>query len=230
MGGSLSVLGDLTRKEKDMMKENIYSTIRDRILSLDYKPGEILNEQSLAKEFGVSRTPLREVLTRLEFEKLVRILPRTGSLVTEIDLQQMINIFQIRLELEDLAGRLAAENVSEEHLTEIKNIQDECQKLYKNMNQFELANIDNKLRSVVYDAANNTRLTEISDSLHSQTQRLWSLIFRKGSWNGEVKAMMNEIIQTHEVLSKGDAGNAGLVRRHLLNDHVQRIKGKLILP
>jgi len=139
----------------------------------------------------------------------------------------MINIFQIRFELEDLAGRLAAENITEEHLKEIEHIRDECQKLYENMNQIELANIDGKLRNVVYEAANNARLTEISNSLHSQTQRLWSMIFRKGSWNGEVKAMMGEIVQTHEVLSKGDPQKAGEVRRQLLNAHVQRVKGKL---
>lgn len=58
------------------MNIEIYTQIKDRILYMDYKPGEILNEKSLAEEFGVSRTPLREILTRLEWEKLVRVLPR----------------------------------------------------------------------------------------------------------------------------------------------------------
>ena len=93
------------------MNKEIYSLLRDRILSMEYKPGEILNEQKLAKEFGVSRTPLREALTKLEWDKLVRVLPRIGSMVTEIEFQKMVNVFRIRFELEDLAGCLAAENI-----------------------------------------------------------------------------------------------------------------------
>lgn len=208
------------------MNDKIYSIIKKRILSMEYKPGKILNEQVLAKEFGVSRTPLREVLTRLEWEKLVRILPRTGSMVTEIEFQNMINIFKIRFELEELAGQLAAENITEEHLGGIKSIQNECLQLYENMDLIGLMKIDKKLRGVVYDAANNSMLAEISDSLHNQTHRLWSVIFQRGHWSGEVKAMMDEIIITHEVFSEGDPQKAGIARREMLKVNVQRIKGK----
>jgi DNA-binding GntR family transcriptional regulator len=209
------------------MNQKIYTTIKNKILWMDYKPGEILNEQVLAKEFGVSRTPLREVLTRLEWENLVRILPRTGSMVTEIDFQAMINIFQIRFELEALAGRLAAENVTEEHLDRIKEIEAECQKLYDKMDQKQLADIDQKLRSVIYDAANNPKLTEMSDSLYVLTQRLWGVIFQKGKWKDEMEAIQDEITQTYEVLQAGDPEKAGSVRRQLLSNHVNRIKGRL---
>ena len=194
---------------------------------MEYIPGQILNEQVLAKEFGVSRTPLREVLTRLEWENLVRILPRTGSMVTEIDFQSMVNIFKIRLELEDLAGRLAAENITKDHLDTIKDIQDECNRLHEGMDQKQLADIDKKLRNVIYDAASNPKLTEISDSLHVLTQRLWGLVFQKGKWHDEVEAMMEEIKQTYEVLLEGDSQKVGKLRRQLLNSHVERIKNRL---
>ena len=70
------------------MNEDIYRTLRERIIYLVYDPGQILKEQVLAKEFGVSRTPLRTVLFRLEWEHLVKILPRTGILVAELELNQ----------------------------------------------------------------------------------------------------------------------------------------------
>ncbi|MBW2539794.1 MAG: GntR family transcriptional regulator [Deltaproteobacteria bacterium] len=67
------------------MNHSVYSIIRDRILYLEYEPGKILNEKILAQEFGISRTPVRDVLNRLEWDQLVRIIPRTGSMVTEIN-------------------------------------------------------------------------------------------------------------------------------------------------
>lgn len=209
------------------MNKEIYSSIKDKILWMEYKPGQILNEQVLAKEFGVSRTPLREVLTRLEWENLVRILPRTGSMVTEIDFQSMVNIFRIRFELEALAGKLAAENITNENLDEIKAIQVECKELTQEMDQKQLVGVDKQLRRVIYDAANNPKLTEISDSLYALTQRLWGVLFIRGKWKDEVKAMIEEIEQTHEALSEGDPEKAGKVRRQWLNEHVDRIKGRL---
>ncbi len=199
--------------------------VRDRILSMEYKPGEILNEQKLAKEFGVSRTPLREALTKLEWEKLVRVLPRTGSMVTEVEFQKMVHVFKIRFELEDLAGHLAAENVREEHLNQLLTLKQECEQIEGEIDHTTLATIDKKLRKIVYNAADNDILTEISDFLYSLTQRLWSLMFKRGNWKGELEAIIHEMDLTHKVLSEGNPKKAGDTRRRLLDEHVQRIKG-----
>lgn len=207
------------------MNNEIYSLVRDRILSMEYKPGKILNEQKLAKEFGVSRTPLREALTKLEWEKLVRVLPRTGSMVTEIEFQKMVNVFQIRFELEDLAGRLATENVREEHLDQLLTLRQECEEMKDEIDHTALATIDKKLRKIVYNAAANDILTEISDFLYSLTQRLWSLMFKRGNWKGELKALIREMDLTHKAFAEGDPAKAGDTRRRLLDEHVQRIKG-----
>jgi len=207
------------------MNKEIYNLVRDRILSMEYKPGKIINEQKLAKEFGVSRTPIREALTKLEWEKLVRVLPRAGSMVTEIEFQKMVNVFHIRFELEDLAGRMAAENVREEHLNQLLTLKQECQQMEDEIDHTTLAAIDKNLRKIVYDAADNDILTELSDFLYSLTQRLWSLMFKRGNWKGELEAIIREMDLTHKVLSEGDPKNAGETRRRLLDEHVQRIKG-----
>ena len=77
-------------------KEKIYRTLLERILYMQYAPGQILNETTLAEEFGTSRGPLRDVLKRLEWKKLVMTMPRLGTQVTEIDFQKIIQVFQIR--------------------------------------------------------------------------------------------------------------------------------------
>src|SRR5919109_1297312 len=86
--------------------ERIYRLIRDRICLLDYKPGARLAEEDLAREFGVSRTPIRRVLSRLESEGLLASRHGVGTFVTDIDLGSLIQVYRLRMELAELAGRL----------------------------------------------------------------------------------------------------------------------------
>jgi DNA-binding GntR family transcriptional regulator len=84
----------------------IYNEIRDRICLLQYPPGMMLSENQLASEFGVSRTPIRRVLQRLEFEGLVVSKQGIGTLVTIVDLQYLKEVYALRLKLSELAGEL----------------------------------------------------------------------------------------------------------------------------
>ncbi|MEJ2041270.1 MAG: GntR family transcriptional regulator, partial [Desulfosarcinaceae bacterium] len=108
------------------MNQKIYKAIRDRILFLEYEPGQILNEQQLAKEFNVSRTPLREVLSRLEWEHLVRILPRTGTMIAEIELNTIMNVFQVRLGIEEMVGKMAAEHFGQARIEKLNQLRMAC--------------------------------------------------------------------------------------------------------
>ena len=104
------------------MNLDIYREIKRRILFLEYAPGQILNENVLAKEFGVSRTPMREVLYRLSWEQLARIIARTGTMVTQIEFQTMMHTYQTRLGVEGEVGRLCAELATDAHLEAIRAI------------------------------------------------------------------------------------------------------------
>ena len=106
-------------KSKD---SSLYQKFLERILFFEFEPGELLNEKSLAEEFKVSRTPVREVLNRLQWEGLVRIIPRSGSIVTDIEFQKILYVFQIRLEHEAIIGRLATENVTDNQLKQMAEI------------------------------------------------------------------------------------------------------------
>ncbi len=210
------------------MNVEIYNKIRDRILFLEYHSGQILNEKILADEFGVSRTPLREVLCRLEWEQLVRILPRSGTMVTEVEFHKMMNIFQVRLEIEALAGRLAAEMITPNHLESLEQLEKDCAVLIDQRNQKGLALIDFSLRKILYDAGNNYVLRDISNQLYSLTFRLWFVIMGYGDWTEEVLSITNEIRATHTVLSGGNPIEAGEARRSVMVRHVERIKRKFL--
>lgn len=210
------------------MNVEIYNQIRNRILFLEYPTGQILNEKVLAEEFGVSRTPLREVLCRLEWEKLVRILPRSGTMVTEIDFHKMMSIFQVRLEIEALSGRLAAEMMTPGHLESMEQLEKDCEALSGQRNQKGLAMIDFSLREILYDAGNNHVLKEMSDQLYSLTFRIWFMIMGHGDWTEEVQAMSNEIRATLSVLSRRNPIEVGKARKSVLLNHVERIKRKFL--
>lgn len=210
------------------MNREIYRIIKDRILFLEYNPGQILNENTLAEEFGVSRTPLREVLSRLEWEQLTRILPRTGTMVTEIEFQKMMHVFQIRFEIEGLVGKLAAEKITDDHLDKIDKIRQECSQLLHRRSRKDLVNIDIKFRDALYDAANNPTLRDISQYLYDLTLRLWYTISERGDWVEEVNPLLDEIEQTHKALSRRDSQEAGKLRREFLIKHFARIRSKFL--
>jgi DNA-binding GntR family transcriptional regulator len=210
------------------MNLEIYNQLRDRILFLEYQSGQILNEKVLADEFGVSRTPLREVLYRLEWEQLVRILPRSGTMVTEIEFHKMMNVFQVRLEIEALAGRLAAEMMTPSHLENLEQLERNCEALVDQRNLKSLALIDFSLRNILYDAGNNPVLRDISNQLYNLTFRIWFVIMGRGDWTEEVLALANEIRAIRSVLSRKNSNEAGDVRKTLLLRHIERIKRKFL--
>ena len=94
-----------------MANKEIYKKLKDRIVFLGYKPKQVLNIKDLAKEFGVSPMPIREVLILLETEKLVHIIPNNGIYVTDISFQELKDVFEVRLFLIGLSGRLAAQEL-----------------------------------------------------------------------------------------------------------------------
>lgn len=210
------------------MNEEIHRILQDRILFLEYEPGRILNEKALAAEFGISRTPLREVLSRLEWGQLVRILPRTGTIVTEIDHQKMMNVYQIRLELEAMAGRLAAENITAGHLDRLGAVGKRCAALSGDVDKNALVRIDLDFRDIVYDAANNDILTDMSGHLYRLTLRIWYATLELKSWEEEVRAILDEITSSHDVLSRRDAPGMAVLRRAALIGHLERIRAKFL--
>ncbi len=210
------------------MNKDIYRKIKNRILFLEYAPGTILNENVLAKEFGVSRTPMREVLYRLEWEQLARIIPRTGTMVTEIEFQKMMHVFQARLGIEGELGRLAAELATGRHIEQIQQIRSDCVLLKNRKDVKGLADIDSRFRAVLQDAAGNPVLKDVSNHLYTLAFRLWYVTMDKGEWDQEVLSVLTEIDVTLECLDKKDAGRGALNRRESLIRHFDRIRTKFL--
>ena len=98
------------------LKNLAYNILREKLINCEYLPGTILNESQLAQELGFSRTPIREALNRIEHEGFIRILPKKGIYVTDILLNDVLQIFQARLELEPIALRMSGQILPEKDL------------------------------------------------------------------------------------------------------------------
>ncbi len=164
-----------------MEKGEVYEQLRSKIITNAIRPGEILNEKDLIAEYGIGRTPLRDVLFKLQEEKLIRTIPRLGSMVTPLDMAEMRELVEVRRELEGFAARLAAERIAPGQLDALHRILAEATEQFRE--EREVDNIsdyfDTRFHHTLYDAAHNGKLVEILQKLHVQMLRLWfSLGFR----------------------------------------------------
>ncbi len=213
------------------MNQHIYHTLHNRIVFLTYAPGQILKEQVLAEEFGVSRTPLRTVLFRLEWEHLVKILPRTGIQVSELELNTITHLFQARLELESVIGTLAAERFSKPHFTRLDECMEQCRQLLDLRDTEALGRMDMNLKQIFHDAAGNPFLTEMSDRFYVLTFRLWYFNLLKmdnQAWRQEVLCLQADVKTLIDILAKGTPERVGKTRKSQLLAHVERIRATFL--
>ena len=213
------------------MNQEIYTTLKERITHLEYEPGAILKEQTLAEEFGVSRTPLRTVLFRLEWEHLVKILPRTGILIMELELNTITHVFQARLEIEEVIGTLAAERFGPDDIDQLREIRTTCTGLKDAKDPRGMGALDTRTKHLFNQASANPFLIEMAERLYSLTFRLWYFNMLKmdmAAWNQEVEAVSTDLADLVRVLEKGTPAQAGQLRKTQLLTHLKRIRSRFL--
>lgn len=214
-----------SKNKSDSTFETIYNVIRDRICLLEYPPGVVLSENALAEEFGVSRTPIRRVLQHLEFEGLVASKRGVGTMVTTIDLKSLKEVYALRMKLHEITGELSpVVHVSDEDITVLENVLEQCEELRDERDPKRLANLYNVFQEQMIRHINNKPLRNISDQLYYQTVRVWLQILPDMDWREEVDAICDEIARVIEALRVGDMQTVGLVRRDHLFTMLGRIK------
>nr|WP_319493478.1 GntR family transcriptional regulator [uncultured Desulfobacter sp.] len=213
------------------MNKEIYNALKDRIIHLDYAPGTILKEQELAAEFGVSRTPLRTVLFRLEWEHLIKILPRTGIFVMELELSTITNVFQARLELEAVIGAMAFTRLSTEQIDRFKELEAECSLVKPEKAPKKLASIDMENKQIFHEAVGNPFLAEMSERLYALTYRLWYFNLLKmdpANWGNEVEAVREDLVILGQCFTSGTPEQLGQARKKQLLKHLERIRSSFL--
>ena len=158
---------------KETGKEYVYRVLKNNIMCLELKPGELLSESDLAKKLNVSRTPIREVLIKLKAEKLIEVKPQAGTYVSLIDWNLIEEAIFIRYNLEKEALREACENFSEYTLMEMEK----ClfaQKLIaqKGDNLLEFHNLDKEFHKLLFVGINKTNVWESICNISTHYNRM----------------------------------------------------------
>ena len=197
------------------LRDVVFNTLRQAILRGELKPGERLMEIQLANKLGVSRTPIREAIRKLELEGLVLMIPRKGAEVAEITEKSLKDVLEIRRALEDLAVRLACEKITKEELKELKKAGDEFKKVLKSQDITEVAEADVRFHDVIYMATDNPKLIQLLNNFREQMYRFRVEYLKKAEVRPQLLAEHDEIIKYITEGNKEEASR--VVTRHIEN-------------
>ena len=147
------------------LREAVCETLRDAIRKGILEPGERLMEVQLAEELGISRTPVREAIRKLEQEGYVIMMPRRGTYVSDISTNDVKEIFEIRSALESLATGLAARRIEPEELETLQNLLVEIEGYIEKNDIEKIVETDIKFHGLLYQVSRNERLVNIINNL-----------------------------------------------------------------
>ena len=153
------------------LRDVVFNTLRKAILKGELKPGERLMEIALAERLGVSRTPVREAMRKLELEGLVVMIPRRGAIVASITEKDLKDVLEVRRTLEIMAAEIACDRITPELLEELAQAGEEFRKLKDSDDYTSLAAADVKFHDIIYAATDNQRLISILNNLREQMYR-----------------------------------------------------------
>ncbi len=153
------------------LRDLVFNTLRQAILKGELKPGERLMEIQLAEKLGVSRTPIREAIRKLELEGLVLMIPRRGAEVAKISHKSLQDVLEVRGALEALATDLACQRITEEELEELSKAQENFKKAVESGTEMQIAEADEAYHDIIYNASNNKRLVQMINNLREQMYR-----------------------------------------------------------
>jgi len=197
------------------LRELVCENIRQAIIDGTFSPGERLMEIQLADEMGVSRTPVREAIRKLELEGFVVMIPRRGTYVADISIKDITEIYEIRISLDILATGLAAERITDEELEKLNSYLIEIGRYVPTMDMDKIVELDSAFHDVLYKASRNERLVNIIGNLREQ---LTGIRGRSMSYPGRMVETMDEHRALLEAIAARDVERAQRAARvHIEN-------------
>lgn len=197
------------------LREVVFKSIRGAILSGILKPGERLMEVQLAEKLGVSRTPVREAIRKLELEGLIVMMPRKGAYVADLSIKDITDVLEIRTALEGLASGLAALRITDEEIEELNLTAQNFHQAIEDGDFDRIVEMDIEFHDRVFKAARNEKLLQINNNLREQVQRFRIMYISKSN---KSKDLVKDHYEIAEAISKRNAEMADkLAKRHIEN-------------
>ena len=190
------------------LRDVVFNTLRQAILRGDIQPGERLLEIHLADKLGVSRTPIREAIRKLELEGLVLMIPRKGAVVAEITEKSLRDVLEVRRALEELAMKLACERILDEEIEELKEAAKEFENALKTGDVTVYAEADVKFHDIIYRTTDNQRLIQLLYNLREQMYRYRVEYLKRDDSHDTLLAEHQYIIETLERRDSDEAVKA----------------------
>ena len=182
------------------LANQVYQQIEKNILSGVYKAGEIISESKLSEELGVSRTPIREAIARLENDKLIGITP-SGTVVLGITDEDVADMFAVKRALEPMVVKMAAMNISDEDLAKLKEILDQQEFYQEKKNIEKVRNLDTQFHDIIYSASGSPIFPAVLSPIHHKLMK-----YRKDSLTNEGRSRysIEEHVKIYEAIQAGN--------------------------
>lgn len=195
------------------LREIVCENLRDAIKKGVLEPGERLMEVQIADELGISRTPVREAIRKLEQEGYVIMMPRRGTYVADVSVSDIKEIFEIRTALESLATGLAARRIEPDEIEKLQNLLNEIEEYIAQGDMDKIVETDIKFHELLYQVSRNERLAAIISNLKEQLSRFRTLSM---SYPGRLQETFEEHSEMVEAIADGDVSAArDAAERHM---------------
>lgn len=197
------------------LRDVVFNTLRQAILRGEMEPGERLMEIQLAQKLGVSRTPIREAIRKLELEGLVIMIPRKGAEVAHITEKDMKDVLEVRSTLEELVVELAIKNVTDEKIEELKCANKVFESAIVSKDASEYCRSGCKFHDILYSMTNNARLIQIINNLREQMYRYRLEYVKDARTHSIIISEHNDIIK--QIRDKNVPVAKTVIHQHISN-------------
>jgi len=200
------------------LREVIFNTLKEAIIVGELKPGARLMEVQLAEKMGVSRTPVREAIRKLELEGLVTMVPRKGAHVASLSPKDIVDVLEVRGALDGLAASLSSLKMKEEQIKELRQINKQFANFVAKENLQGSIKKDVEFHELIYRSSGNEKLMQIVSNLREQVQRFRVIYLKDYSSQKDIESEHEEII---EAIAKRDPEAAlNAAKKHIKSQEI----------
>lgn len=196
------------------LRDVVFESLRTAILEGKLKSGQRLMEVQLAEQLGVSRTPIREAIRKLELEGLVIMLPRKGAYVADMSFKDLIDVLEIRASLEGLAASLASGRRRDEDIEGLEKLAREFEESVKSGDIEEVLKKDVEFHEYIFSLANNKKLHQIINSLWEQVHRF------RVTYVSDYEASLSLVEEHNKIFEAIKEGNCELAQKYA-TEHIE---------
>jgi DNA-binding GntR family transcriptional regulator len=205
------------RHDRRKVTDWVYEELKSAIVDLRLAPGDPLREATLADQLGVSKTPIREALTRLEQEGLVETTSFKGAVVTGYSRQDLLEIYELRELLENAAARTAAESMADADRDRLDRICRESRKLKKNHDAVGLAALISAFDDVLFEQVRNSRIRALIENLRAHLTRI-------GHLTAEIPGRIEASVDEHEKIVQAIAARDPELAERQMREHIRSVR------